>query len=379
MTATVRRFTNPRFLVAAAWILPAILSAIEAVVQAKYSGETITWRRIAFNSLDWFIYAFLTPGVFLFSRRWPIEGARLRQRVVIQFGLAFVFCAAWAVLGTGLRALLQPEMLREGLGVYIARWFVVTLPFGVAVYMTLVGVEHALHAAAEVRERDVRMARMSEQLTEARLAALEARLNPHFLFNSLNTVNVLVRDQDWRSATHVIEQLSLVLRASLDAHATSELALLDELTVTRHYLAVETARFPDRLRVTFDIADDVAAAAVPRFSVQHLAENAIRHGIAQRTDAGAVHLSARRDGTHLVVEVTDDGPGIDEGAWPAGHGLAGALERLRTLHGDAASLTVVARVAPERGTRATLRLPFHAVQAAAPAAAQAAAQESVRV
>lgn len=355
---TTRRFTNPRLLVAAAWILPAILSVIEGVVQARFSGETITWRRIAFNSLDWFIYAFLTPGVFLFSRRWPLEGARLRQRIVIQFGLALVFCAAWALLGTALRSVLQPEMLNEGVGVYIVRWFVITLPFGVAVYMALVGVEHALHAAAEVRERDVRMARMSEQLTEARLSALEARLNPHFLFNSLNTVNVLVRDQDWRAATHVIEQLSLVLRASLDADAASELSLQEELAVTRHYLAVETARFPDRLRVTFDIADDAATAAVPRFSVQHLAENAIRHGVAQRTDAGAVHLAARRDGAFLVVEVTDDGPGIGNAAWPAGHGLAGAQERLRTLHGDGASLTVVARPSPERGTRATLRMPF---------------------
>lgn len=353
-----RRIANPRLLVAAAWILPAILSAIEGVVQAKFTGETITWRQIAFNSLDWFIYAFLTPGVFLFSRRWPIEGPRIRQRVAIQFGLAFVFCAAWALLGTGLRSVLQPEMLRDGVAVYVVRWFVITLPFGVAVYMALVGVEHALHAAAEVRERDVRMARMSEQLTEARLSALEARLNPHFLFNSLNTVNVLVRDQDWRGATHVIEQLSLVLRASLDANAASELSLEDELAVTRHYLAVETARFPDRLRATFDIADDVSTASVPRFSVQHLAENAIRHGIAQRTDAGAVHLSAHRDGEFLVVEVTDDGPGIGDAAWPAGHGLSGAQERLRTLHGDSASLTSVARRAPERGTRATMRIPF---------------------
>lgn len=355
---TTRRIAHARTLIAAAWILPAILSVVEGVAQAKLSGETITWRRIAFNSLDWFIYAFLTPGVFVLSRRWPIEGARLRQRVLIQFGFALVFCVAWALLGTALRSQLQPEMLHDGVLVYILRWFVITLPFGVAVYMALVGVEHALHGAAEVRERDVRMARMSEQLSEARLSALEARLNPHFLFNSLNTVNVLVRDQDWRTATHVIEQLSLVLRASLDADAASELSLHDELAVTRHYLAVETARFPDRLRVTFDIADDATSAAVPRFSVQHLAENAIRHGIAQRTDAGAVHVSARRDGSDLVIEVTDDGPGINERAWPAGHGLSGALERLRTLHGDAASLTVVAHTPPERGTRATLRLPF---------------------
>lgn len=362
--ARLARLFTPARLVAAAWLLPAILSGFEGVIQAQFTGETRSWRQVLFNSLDWLVYAFLTPGVFALARRWPLTAPPFWRRALAQFGGALLFCAAWAVLGTALRAVIQPEMLRGGVALYMLRWFVITLPFGVAVYLALVGVEHALFAVAEVRARDVRMARLAEQLSEARLSALEARVNPHFLFNSLNTITVLVRDGDARAATQVIEQLSLVLRASLDAAAPSDVTLREELEVTQHYLAVETARFPDRLRVTLDVAPDALDGHVPRLAVQHLVENAIRHGVAPRIDAGHLHVAARRDGSALVVTVTDDGPGVSTAEWPAGHGLAGTVERLATLYGPAAQLHVGARADGQRGTQATLRLPWRAHAAA---------------
>src|SRR5439155_9943329 len=120
----------------------------------------------------------------------------------------------------------------------------------------------------------------------ARLAALTAQLNPHFLFNSLNTITVLVRDGDTTAATRVIEQLSDVLRRTLSRTRANEVALQDEIDLVRQYLAVEQARFSDRLRPELDIDPSALVAAVPSFAVQHLVENAIRHGIARRTDAG---------------------------------------------------------------------------------------------
>jgi LytS/YehU family sensor histidine kinase len=272
-----------------------------------------------------------------------------------------VFCAAWAAAGTVLRALLMPGSLGPNVARSYESWLFTTFPFGVAVYFCVLGIEHAIRYFTEARERDVQVARLSEQLTGARLAALQAQLNPHFLFNSLNTIAVLVRDDDAPAATRVIEQLSGVLRRTLDRTNANEVSLDDELELVRQYLAVEQARFSDRLRYEIDAgasgSSELRSAAVPAFAVQHLVENAVRHGIARRSDAGLVTVVARRRGGVLEIIVSDDGAGFAaESEAPAGHGIANTRERLRTLYGSAASL-VVARREPH-GTAATLRIPY---------------------
>ncbi len=257
-----------------------------------------------------------------------------------------------------LKALLQPgALIKTGTFRYFVSWLFITLPFGVAVYIALVGIEHATRYFVEVRDRETQLARLSEQLTGARLTALQAQLNPHFLFNSLNTVTVLVRDGDKAAATRVIEQLSEVLRRTLRRTEANEVALDDELELVRQYLAVEQARFSDRLRPRFDIASETLSAAVPSFAVQLLVENAVRHGIARRSDAGRLAVTARREGHSLELTVEDDGAGVDESATPLkGHGIENTRERLRTLYGDRASLVVTR--APTQGTMARLVLPY---------------------
>jgi two-component system, LytTR family, sensor kinase len=226
------------------------------------------------------------------------------------------------------------------------------------VYLAMVGTEHAIRWFDEARERELQVARLSEQLTGARLAALQAQLNPHFLFNSLNTIAVLVRGGDSRAAARVVEQLSDVLRRTL-SHKENESALEDELELVRQYLAVEQARFSDRLRPVFDVDPSTLTAAIPTFALQHLVENAVRHGIARRTEAGRVAIAARRDGDVLELTVEDDGPGIAADApRTPGHGLENTRERLRTLYGDRATLEVRRKA---QGTVATLRVPFRHV------------------
>jgi len=174
-----------------------------------------------------------------------------------------------------------------------------------------------------------------------------------------------VRDGD-RAAARIVEQLSDVLRRTLTRHRTPELTLEEELELVRQYLAIEQARFSDRLRPTFEIEDAALAAAVPGFALQHLVENAVRHGIAKRSDASRVHVAARlltsggvRDG--LEISVADDGPGIAaDAATAVGHGLENTRERLRALYGNRASLVVSAGAFGQTvGTTATLRLPYH--------------------
>jgi LytS/YehU family sensor histidine kinase len=291
---------------------------------------------------------------------------------MLHFGFALIFCAAWATGGKLLQAalglLFRPQDVQalvkaagdqfwHKLGLDLLSWIFTTLPFGVVVYLCIAGIAHAIRYFVEANEREVQMARLSEQLSGARFAALQAQLNPHFLFNTLNTITVLVRDGDRTGATRMVEQLSDILRRTLSRHRANEVMLEEELELVRQYLAIEQARFSDRLRPEFEIEEPVRSAAVPGFALQHLVENAIRHGIAKRSDAGRVSVVARRDGDTLELSVVDDGAGIDaQAATPKRHGIENTRERLRALYGERASL-VVARREPH-GTIATLRVPY---------------------
>lgn len=347
-------------LVSLAWLGPAFLGFITSLGEAHIFGMPINIAQAFFYGADWLLYAVLTPGVFVLARRWPITRPHLVQRTVIHIALSIIFSALWAAGGTLLKLLIQPNSFQHGVAQYAVSWFVGTLPFGCAVYLGMVGVEHAIAYFTEARAREVQMARLSEQLAGARLATLKAQLNPHFLFNALNTITVLVREGDTAGATRVMEQLSDVLRMTLSRNNENEVTLEDELELVRQYLEVERARFSDRLRPEFDVAEDTVFGAVPSFAVQHLVENAVRHGIARRSDARRITIAARRVGDMLDVTVTDDGPGIAPDAdAPDGHGLANTRERLRTLYGERATLEV--ERAPDGGTIARLRVPFHEV------------------
>ena len=337
-------------LVSAAWIAPAVLGGLNAIVQGWLWRGTIDVRAAAFAAADWMLYALLTPGVFALARRWPLARPRLARHTAYHLAAALAFCVAWAAAGTALKGWLEPEQVRD-LASALTSWIFITLPFGVAVYLALVGIEHAIYYFVTARQREA-------QLATARLASLTAQLNPHFLFNAMNTIAVLVRDGD-PAAVRVVEQLAELMRHTLDPGRGDLVSLAAELELVEGYLAIERARYSDRLRPVFDIDPALRAARVPSFALQHLVENAVHHGIARRTEAGLVEIRARREGDQLALAVRDDGPGIEPTAEaPPGHGLANTRERLRVLFGDRASL-VIERHA-DGGTVATLRVPLDA-------------------
>jgi two-component system, LytTR family, sensor kinase len=360
-------------LVSAAWLVPAGFAAINRIAQTHLRGwDPVTTRDLLWEGGDWLLYAVLTPAVFGLSKRLPLTKPHLVWHASLHLVLSLLFCVAWATsgkllqLGLGLwfapaemRTALQTggaKLIRE-IGVDWLSWVFTTLPFGVAVYLCVVGIEHAIHYFIEAREREVQLARLSEQLSSARFAALQAQVNPHFLFNTLNTIAVLVRDNERQAAVRIVEQLSEVLRTTLNSHRANEVSLGEELELVRQYVAIEEARFSDRLRAEFSIDGALLAALIPSFALQQLAENAIRHGIAKHPDAGRLLITAQRTNEMLELAVTDDGVGIDEeSVLPPGHGLENTRERLHALYGAQASLTLVRRA--NGGTIATLRLPY---------------------
>ena len=355
-------------IVSAAWIVPAVFAVINRIAQARLQGwEPASTRELLFEFGDWLLYAVLTPGVFAVSRRWPLTRPHLVRRIVLHLLLSLLFCVAWATCGQILRIVLvsifAPRSIPNAtqfwsqIGLQWLSWIFITLPFGVAVYLCVVGIEHATRYFIEARDREVQVARLSEQLSSARFAALQAQLNPHFLFNTLNTIAVLVRDNERQGAVRIVEQLSDVLRSTLTRHQANEVTLGEELELVRQYVAIEQARFSDRLRPEFRIPDTLLSSAVPSFALQHLLENAIRHCIARRTEAGLLIVAAERVDEFLQLTVIDDGPGIDlQLTAPAGHGIENTRERLRALYGARASLEITRR--PEGGTIATLRVPY---------------------
>ena len=347
---------RPWLVVSVAWVIPATLAALQAFAQHRlgnWGGEL--GRNILFEFGDWLLYGALTPIVFFLARRFPLERPHLVPRILLHLGAAWFNCVLWAAGGTVLRLLIwsgqEPITLRGYVG-----WFFTSLPFGVAVYFAVLGIEHAIFYFQQARERESQAARLSAQLAQARLGALRMQMKPHFLLNSLNAILVLVRDRDHATATRVLEELGEILRQVLRTERPEQVPLEEEMEFIRRYLAIEQVRFPDRLRTSFRISPETRNAAVPDFILQPLVENAVRHGIAQRVEAGQISITAARDGDDLVLTVEDDGPGYQEEPVTAGLGLANTRERLQVLYGERGKLGLVPR--PGGGTIATIRIPF---------------------
>ena len=215
---------------------------------------------------------------------------------------------------------------------------------------------------------------LQTELDQAQLQALKLQLQPHFLFNTLNTITALVHT-DPHAAERMVSGLSELLRFSLGSAGEQEVPLERELEVLHHYLEIQQVRFQDRLTVSFDVAAGVERAYVPNLLLQPLVENAIKHGLGPRAAAGHITIRAAREGAVLVLEVLDDGVGeSSDEVRREGVGLGNSRARLRSLYGDAhtfmagprgdASASTRERARPlgiggERGFRVYIEIPYH--------------------
>ena len=243
-----------------------------------------------------------------------------------------------------------------------ARWFagsfritmVVTLTIGLfitAYEMMRKRLDDAT-LALRTKERDEAEAR--RLAAEAQLASIESRVQPHFLFNTLNSIAALVHD-DPAGAERMTGQLASLLRSALDSTATPLVRLDEELRVVRAYLDIERVRFGDRLRYQVDVDERAASAVVPRMSLQTLVENSVKYAVSPRREGGAILVRAQTTDGRVHISVEDHGPGFDAGVRPEGHGLALLDARLAMLFGNRASMIIDSR--PGR-SRITLDLPF---------------------
>ena len=205
---------------------------------------------------------------------------------------------------------------------------------------TIVGVVYGYLSLQRARRLEVAAAQLNEQLTRAQLDTLRAQLNPHFLFNSLNSVAVLARRGKVVEVEHMVTRLADLLRHSLESTRTQFVTLGVELEAVRRYLDIEQVRFGDRLVVVINAEERILDAAVPSFLLQPLVENAVRHGLVDSRSPLQVRVGATVTQAMLTVVISDDGPGMDGGEGRDGIGLANTRARLRGLYADAASLAL---------------------------------------
>jgi LytS/YehU family sensor histidine kinase len=236
----------------------------------------------------------------------------------------------------------------------------VRAPMGSMLYFIILGVSYLAINTRRLRERELLAERLSRELTEAQLDALRMQLRPHFLFNSLNAVMALVRDQATDRADRALTLLSDVLRTTLRYGTRPRVPLKEEVAFIRNYLEIETLRFGDRLKVIYSVPDGTEQAQVPTFVLQPLVENALQHGLMDLPDGGTLEIGAERRGKNLALSVADDGVGLSpdwENRALRGVGIVNARARLNHMYGAAASLTITARTDCP-GTHACVKLPF---------------------
>jgi sensor histidine kinase YesM len=229
---------------------------------------------------------------------------------------------------------------------------IVTLTFGLFVFA-----QEANRARLDAAMLALRTKERDE--AEARLSALEARVQPHFLFNTLNSIASLVHS-DPAGAERMITQLASLLRSSLDRESVALVPLSEEIASVRDYLEIEAVRLGERLRFSLDVPDSAGSVAVPRLALQTLVENAVKHVVAVRRHGGTIRVSAESSASRLALTVEDDGPGFDRDAIASGHGLSLLRERIAMLYDGAAELTV----GGTRGGRVSLTVPIRTATSA---------------
>jgi two-component system, LytTR family, sensor kinase len=318
--------------IAAIWLGFGVFDGLQTVGAMHSEHMHHDWLKLfAVTALSWLPWALATPFVLRIARRWwPAHVA-----AAVAVGLGAYAWVAWLDLQ------FNPYTNSPPFPAFTQIWldkFYNGLLSTVVLYAAIL----LIHDAWESRER---LARMNEQLTRSQLDALRRQIEPHFLFNTLNAIAGLVREERTDAAVSTIASLSDFLRHTLDDTTRAKVPLSEELQFVQRYLDIQKVRFGDRLRLNVDVPSDLAAILVPNLILQPIVENAVNHGIAQRAAGGAIRIAASCDDGVLAISVGNDGPALpaDFHIDRTGVGLANVRTRLQTLYGEAGSLRVFDR------------------------------------
>lgn len=349
------------------WTLFGVFFAAQSYINNSYFGRPIAWGRTLIVWLSCaYIWALLTPLIIGLARRFPIERGHYVRALLAHLIYGTLLSLLQLTIYIFIHQLLlgDPQRpfspLREFQNIFIAEFHASLL-----IYWSVVGLCHAYDYYSRYHERERRAAQLEleashleTQLARAQLDALRMQLHPHFLFNTLNTISVLMQE-DVSAANRMLLRLSELLRLALKNAGTHEVSLREEIEFLRSYLEIEQTRFQDRLKVRLEIEPEALEAQVPNLILQPLVENAMRHAVAVRATESTVEIRAGRNNGQLEIQVRDDGPGLDEenGGAAGGIGLSNTRARLDKLYGAAHRFRL--SKAQGGGLLVTISIPFH--------------------
>jgi len=348
-------------LIFACWTLYSLYFAAHAYFIQRYEGGTVSWwRTMSMWLTGGYIWALLTPLIIRLARRYTFTRRTWGRALCIHLGWA----ACFNFLVYALFLIIYAFVFFESNVAEFPFWenysysLVANSQYQFLKYWVVVGLVQSYDYYRKYRERELKAAQLETELAQAQLDALRTQLNPHFLFNTLNSISVLMK-RDVEAADRMLLQLSGLLRLALSKNEAHEIPLRQELEFLERYLQIEQTRFRDRLTVRMEIDPAALPALVPQLIFQPLVENAIKHGIADREADGMIEIRAERRNGQVCLQVRDNGPGLNGSVdgLSAGVGLSNTRARLDHLYGADGRLEL--SNAAEGGLIVAATLPFH--------------------
>lgn len=306
------------------------------------------WREAPVPYLNFLFWALLSPLIYSILRRWPFHDRPQFQHVLAHLGFSLVIATFHELVTSAIYYSILVQMGDFDFNDPIYRsWALNSLPPAIFTrtmeYWVLMGVLIALDNSRMRREEHEQLLKLRSELQVTQLNTLKKQLQPHFLFNTLNTVSALM-DENINDARKVLSRLGQLLRVTLEKTQRDKVPLEREIDHVANYLGIEAMRFRDRLQVEYQIPGELANAQVPSMVLQPLVENAIKHGPEAADDDVRIVVRAERDGDRLRLAVSDNGRGcsdVSKVMSNGGIGLKNVSERLRLIYGEAATFNII--------------------------------------
>jgi signal transduction histidine kinase len=342
------------------WILIALVNGLSMYQFDRQMNRSVTLvGEIKLPLINFLIFAALTPLIFYIGSRYPVQRDNWLRRAPVYLLGALAFTVLHGVVRMLVYPINDPATGKPcpiGFALFRSVFLYNVADDIFYVYLPILMIAHTLWYYQRFQDRELRTAHLQTELAKAHLHALKSQLQPHFLFNTMHSISSLMLT-DVGAADRMMTQLSDLLRMSLENKSIQETTLSQELEFVNRYLEIEKIRFEDRLNAVVDVPQDTLDALVPHLLLQPLVENAVRHGISRCTGRGEIRIAARHDATTLYLDITDNGPGLEQGnQMKTGLGLRTTRERLRTLYGGEQRLEI--RSVREGGVEVRVQIPF---------------------
>jgi two-component system, LytTR family, sensor kinase len=349
--------------IAALWLAVGLITATQVVVGMAAVGMRLNWIGLFFTTVAaWLILPFATPVILSLSDRFPLAKAGDWRNLPVHLAAALGFGVAHIVWSATVEWIFNPLGLQPHASFHGVFFTTVYMQFhtGIIIYAATVAIANTLDSIRRLAHREAEAARLAGELSKAQLDALRRQLEPHFLFNTLNGISGLVRENRSDAAVEMIAGLSDLLRRVLEGSGRQLVPLAEEVSFLESYIKLQAMRFGDRLKVAVDIPLELYGALVPPLVLQPMVENAIVHGIGKLMEGGEIRVTARESEGMLSIYVYNDGPALAlAGGYTTGVGLSNTRGRLVTLYGPGTSLVV--RSGGAAGVETIIKVPYRPI------------------